>query len=128
MICLLGILFLGVSFTANENYTAIRSNNDGKTRYWQYSDGPCTEVDRKTKRPIQTINSFIGYNSTSTIGGVGSSSSSNFLENLKDQQGNCPYQIEDIYKSGVAYDFFILAAILAAIGLFLALRKYKDIS
>lgn len=117
-------LTLALYYSGNSVYGFSKSTQDGKTAYWDPADGPCSEKLRETKRPVKTVNAISLFYFTTILGSGGTSKFLDNLEEWKSQQGNCPYQVMDIYKSGVPIDLYIATLGFGALSLVL-LKKSK---
>lgn len=114
----IAIIFLALAliYSASPNYGFSRSNQDGQSDYWKPSDGPCNEDLRNVKRPVRAINAVSLFYVATTLGTGTTSKDLDEVEQWKAQQGNCPYQVMDIYKTGIPIDLFLASLGYGAIG------------
>ncbi len=102
-------IVLSLYFIARPLYGYTSTWDDGSTKYWKYSasDPYCGYPDTQAKRPTVTVHSVSDvYYRTFLAGGTGKATD---VSVWKKRQGNCPYQVMDIYKSGVPLDLLIMA-------------------
>ncbi len=109
------LIFLGffIYFTVNPVYGYTSPNSEGSTKYWTYTEShpECGYPDSEAKRPVVTVHSVSSVYYRTLLGGHGDESD---VSDWHRRQGNCPYQVTDIYKSGVPLDFLIMAAAFGA--------------
>ncbi len=113
-----------VYFIVRPVYGYTSTWDDDSSKYWHYTESEpyCGDSESEVKRPIETVHSVSSiYYRTFMTGGTGDKSK---VDKWKQQQGNCPMQVMDIYKSGVPLDFLIAAAAFG-VGLYVS-RERKD--
>lgn len=117
------LFVLSIFLSTTKNYTYLRSNQDARTTYWQPSDGPCNETKRNIKRPVIKVDTAVGFYITALLGG-GISTNPSDITVWQLDQGNCPYQIMDIYELGRTYDIYAATVLFASLTLCF-MRKQK---
>ena len=108
------ILFLFAGFFAiRPLYGATQSSSDGKTKYWEYSEKNPVCFERDIKRPVVAVDSLILFYARLVVSGTIHADDS-MVKDWREQQGNCPYQVMDIYKTRVPADLIVLALLVSA--------------
>lgn len=118
-------LTLSILYLNTTRYTHTEAISDSGTSYWRPSDGPCGADQRETKRPIRTVYAASSFYAQSFWGIGGITTDINKVERWQAQQGNCPYQVMDVYKTGQPYDLYLLTTLSGGLGMYILVSTKK---
>ena len=119
----LGAVFLigGIYLGTARYYGYVSSSDDQQT----FHEVPVASCNRDAKRPIQNVWTATGFFGTTALGIGGFSRSESELASWQEQQGECPYQVFDIYHLKAPLDLWGTGTGLTLAGFIVMNRRRK---